>query len=116
MTVRIHLGTEDLANVRFAFSAAAELLASLLVLSNPSRHALHLPWITQVRAIADDFPLLRALNGDSLRDPREPRSKELGDESFVDKIADETVATTIDELQAFLERVGHPALGMPSLF
>ena len=33
----------------------------------------------------------------------------------MDKIADETVATTIDELQAFLERVGHPALAMPSL-
>ncbi len=61
MTVRIHLGTEDLANVRFAFSAAAELLASLRVLSDPARHALHLPWVSQVRAIADDFPLLRAM-------------------------------------------------------
>ena len=53
---------------------------------------------------------------DSLRERLEARSKELGDEGFVDKIADETVATTMDELQAFLERVGHPALGMPALF
>ena len=52
---------------------------------------------------------------DALRERFLVRARELGDEGFVDKIADETVATTIDELQAFLERVGHPALKMPSL-
>ena len=31
------------------------------------------------------------------------------------KIGDETVATTIDQLQAFLERVGHPAMAMASM-
>lgn len=52
---------------------------------------------------------------DALREKLEVRAKEVGDEGFVDKIADETVATTVDELVAHLERVGHPALRMPAL-
>jgi acetyl-CoA synthase len=52
---------------------------------------------------------------DALHDKLVARSIEIGDESFVDKIADETVATTAEELVAFLERVGHPALTMPSI-
>jgi acetyl-CoA decarbonylase/synthase complex subunit beta/acetyl-CoA synthase len=34
---------------------------------------------------------------------------------FFDKIADETIATTIEELMVFLEKVGHPALAMKPL-
>jgi acetyl-CoA synthase len=52
---------------------------------------------------------------EALRERLVGRARELGDEGFVDKIADETVATTTEELTAFLERVGHPALTMPSL-
>jgi acetyl-CoA synthase len=52
---------------------------------------------------------------DALRDRLTARSGEIGDAAFVDKIADESVATTTDELVAFLERVGHPALTMPSI-
>ncbi|MDR7543877.1 MAG: acetyl-CoA decarbonylase/synthase complex subunit alpha/beta [Armatimonadota bacterium] len=52
---------------------------------------------------------------DALRDRLVARARELGDETFVDKIADETVATTAEELLAYLERVGHPALSMPPL-
>jgi len=52
---------------------------------------------------------------DALHDRLAARSVEIGDESFVDKIADETVATTAEELVAFLERVGHPSLTMPSI-
>ncbi len=52
---------------------------------------------------------------EALRDKLAARAKEIGDEEFVDKIADETVATTTDELMAFLERVGHPAPSMPPL-
>ncbi|HEX9977812.1 MAG TPA: CO dehydrogenase/CO-methylating acetyl-CoA synthase complex subunit beta, partial [Acidimicrobiia bacterium] len=52
---------------------------------------------------------------EALRQRLEARAIEIGDEGFVDKIADETVATTVDELTAYLERVGHPALAMPSL-
>ncbi len=52
---------------------------------------------------------------EALRDRLLARARELGDETLVDKIADETVATTVEELRAHLERVGHPALAMPAL-
>ena len=39
-----------------------------------------------------------------------------GDPDLIDKIADERVATTVDELLAYLEEKGHPALTMPPLF
>jgi acetyl-CoA synthase len=52
---------------------------------------------------------------DALRERLAVRCKELGDETLVDKIADETVATTVDELMPYLEKVAHPALTMPSL-
>jgi len=43
------------------------------------------------------------------------RAEELGLEGFYEKIADETVATTIEDLMPWLEAQGHPALKMPSL-
>lgn len=43
------------------------------------------------------------------------RAEELGLEGFYDKIADETVGTTIEEVLPFLEEKGHPALAMPPL-
>jgi acetyl-CoA synthase len=52
---------------------------------------------------------------EALRERLQARAVEIGDPDFVDKIADETVATTVDELVAYLERMGHPALTMPSL-
>lgn len=39
-----------------------------------------------------------------------------GDPDLLDKIADERVATTVDEMLPFLEEKGHPALTMPPLF
>jgi acetyl-CoA synthase len=54
---------------------------------------------------------LKELLGDKLR----TRAKDLGMPDLMDKIADETIATTSEELMKFLEKVGHPALGMPSL-
>jgi len=39
-----------------------------------------------------------------------------GDPDLIDKIADERVATTVDELLPFLTQKGHPALTMPPLF
>jgi len=52
---------------------------------------------------------------DALHDKLAERSVEIGDESFVDKIADETIATTSEELVTFLQKVDHPALKMPSI-
>ncbi len=39
-----------------------------------------------------------------------------GDPDLIDKIADERVATTVEELLAYLEEKGHPALTMPPIF
>jgi acetyl-CoA synthase len=43
------------------------------------------------------------------------RGEELGDPDFYNKIADETVGTTEEEILPFLEKVGHPALSMDPL-
>ncbi|MBL7198034.1 MAG: CO dehydrogenase/CO-methylating acetyl-CoA synthase complex subunit beta [Candidatus Omnitrophica bacterium] len=43
------------------------------------------------------------------------RAKEMGVSDFVNKIADETKATTIEQLIEFLNQVKHPALEMSSL-
>jgi acetyl-CoA decarbonylase/synthase complex subunit beta len=40
---------------------------------------------------------------------------ERGLETLIDQIADETLATNLDELAAFLVKVGHPALNMKPL-
>jgi len=55
---------------------------------------------------------LKEFLGEELR----KRAKELGlGEDFVDKIADETVGTSIEEILPFLEQKGHPALSMEPL-
>jgi acetyl-CoA synthase len=54
---------------------------------------------------------LKELLGDKLK----KRCIELGDPDLVNKIADESAATTSEELLAFLEKAGHPALQMPAL-
>ncbi len=45
----------------------------------------------------------------------ELRFDELGVPGLLDKIADETVATDPEEIRAYLERVGHPALAMEDM-
>lgn len=45
----------------------------------------------------------------------EERAKEIGEPDFVNKIADETSATTLEQLLEFLKQAKHPALEMPSL-
>lgn len=54
---------------------------------------------------------LKEMLGDKLKN----RAQEIGDASFVDKIADETIATTSEDLLIFLEKVKHPALTMPPM-
>ena len=50
-----------------------------------------------------------------LADKLKERCKELGDPDFMNKVADETVATTTEGLLPYLEKVGHPALKMESV-
>ena len=52
---------------------------------------------------------------DALADKLKKRCEETGDPDFLNKIADETVATDAASLVQHLEKVGHPALTMPPL-
>ena len=50
-----------------------------------------------------------------LQDKLKKRAQELGFADLIDKIADETNATTAEELVAYLQKVGHPAVEMEPL-
>ena len=52
---------------------------------------------------------------EALGDKLKARCKEIGEADFIDKIADETQATALEQLMAFLEKVNHPALKMDPL-
>lgn len=49
---------------------------------------------------------------ENLKEHLEKRAKEIDIPDFVDKIADETIATTEEEVLKHMEKVGHPALEM----
>ncbi|MHB9130860.1 MAG: acetyl-CoA decarbonylase/synthase complex subunit alpha/beta [Armatimonadota bacterium] len=53
---------------------------------------------------------------DFLHDKLVKRCEEIGMPELFDMIADETVATTAEELVEFMEKVGHPALALDPLF
>lgn len=53
---------------------------------------------------------------EELRDVINARAAEHGIQNFADLIADETVATTEEQVLEFLTKVNHPALSMPALF
>ena len=52
---------------------------------------------------------------DTMRNELQEVCERIGEPDLLDKIADHTIATTPEELLAFLEEKGHPALTMPSL-
>jgi acetyl-CoA decarbonylase/synthase, CODH/ACS complex subunit beta len=52
---------------------------------------------------------------EELKERLEKKLEERGLSGFFAKIADETTAATIEDLMVFLERAGHPALGMKPL-
>ena len=47
-----------------------------------------------------------------LADKLKKRAEEIGQPDLLDKIADETIAVSSEELLVFLEKVAHPALTM----
>jgi acetyl-CoA synthase len=51
---------------------------------------------------------LKEILGEKLK----ARAREIGQEDLLDKIADETVATSCEELLVFLKQAAHPALTM----
>jgi len=52
---------------------------------------------------------------DFLKDKLNQRGEEIGVPDIADKIGDETVAETAEQLLEFLMKVGHPALEMEAL-
>ena len=52
---------------------------------------------------------------EALSDKLKKRCEEIGDPDFLNKIADETIATTTEELLPYLEKISHPALGMQAV-
>ncbi len=64
--ISIRASAEDLMQTRFAFSPLWEVVASFRALVDPSRHAIHLPWMVQARE------RLRGLELGSLRALAQP--------------------------------------------
>jgi len=52
---------------------------------------------------------------EALADKLKKRGEELGDPDFINKIADESIATNMEGLLPHLEKVGHPALKMEAV-
>ncbi len=52
---------------------------------------------------------------EALADKLKKRGEELGEPDLLNKIADETIATTTEQLLPFLEKAGHPALAMEAV-
>ena len=73
--------------------------------------------ITQKKFILGDGGLLRMvwmpkMLKEELKERIEKRGEELGVPDLFDKIADETVGVTEEEILPFLQEKGHPALSM----
>jgi hypothetical protein len=61
--IRIHVGAQDLGQVRFGFSPLAELVTGLRVALYSSAHSIHAPWVEERQAALGelDLELLKAL-------------------------------------------------------
>jgi DNA-binding transcriptional ArsR family regulator len=61
--IAYRFGPEDLGRVRFAISPLFEIAASLDVLRDPARHAMHAPWVAEARERLEgvDLALLEAV-------------------------------------------------------
>lgn len=77
-------------------------------------------YITSPKFLSAEGGLLRVvwmpkMLKEELREKLQKRAEELGVPDLIDKIADETVATTEEEVRAWIEKVGHPVLKLPPL-
>jgi acetyl-CoA synthase len=77
-------------------------------------------YITSNKFLSADGGLLRVvwipkMLKEELKDRLMERAKELGVPDLIDKIADETVATTEEEVVEYIKKVGHPVLNLPPL-
>ena len=94
---RIHFSDADLAHTRFVLSPLWELISSYCVLSDPKRHAPHLPWILGAQEATRDLDL-------SLLDTLVSLPKRHGSKYFADFIAPYP-RTTLPDFEAELDLV-----------
>ena len=52
---------------------------------------------------------------EELREKLQKRAEELGESNFLEKIADETIANTEEELAKWIKKVNHPILKLPPI-
>ena len=87
--------------------------------SNGKRTDVLIPLATWETLLATRKQLIELLEDQEdnaiLQEWLEKRAAEVGLNGFVDQVADETVATTAEELVEFLTKVDHPALKMDSI-
>lgn len=77
-------------------------------------------YITSPKFLSAEGGLLRVvwmpkMLKEELREKLQKRAEELGVPDLLEKIADETVAITEEEVKAWIEKVGHPVLNLPPL-
>jgi hypothetical protein len=117
--VTLHLGPEDVANLRFAISPLMELHNSVRALEHPEAKALHLPWVaaTRERVGGIDMALLQALQPRKAYTPDfvdpPPRSP-LGE---LEQELEAMLATPPEQVRRELRRAyaGPPARELPAV-
>ncbi len=77
-------------------------------------------YITSPKFLSAEEGLLRVvwmpkMLKEELREKLQKRAEELGVSDLIDKIADETVAVTEEEVKAWIQKVKHPMLKLPPL-
>ena len=70
--IAYRFGPEDLGRVRFAISPLFEIAASLDVLRDPARHAMHAPWVATARERLAGLDLVAARGRRARRRPYRP--------------------------------------------
>jgi Bacterial regulatory protein, arsR family/Family of unknown function (DUF5937) len=95
--IDMRFDTEALTSVRFAISPMLELIRSITALSDPSRQALHLPWIEQ------SLPGIRGLDLSSLR---ALQSSDTYNPDFVNPPPSDPIAELADELELMARTPG----------
>lgn len=114
--IEIVFDTEALTRVRFAISPSFEAVASLGALDDPSRGALHLPWVerARLRTAALDLSTIRALQGSETYNPDFIHPLPTGPLTRFDEELATMVATPSEQIRAEL-RVAYEDRDIPTV-
>jgi DNA-binding transcriptional ArsR family regulator len=114
--LEIVFDTEALTRVRFAISPTIELVASTAVLKDPSRGALHLPWVERARQQTADLDIsaLRALQGSDTYNPDFIHPVPTSPLTRFEEELDRMVATPPEQIRAEV-RVAYEGHAIPAV-